>query len=217
MRALLLSAYMPEKVDAAIERAVQTTSRKVLTLLSLFLSNGAEAFHTDLKTLLYEAAEVWKEAQHSKKMVKASMKDEEEWLWDDLDEFNSVATPTEVQPDLQKFEMLNLFPRIFVPEDETKVYSGVVLWSDQNVVHAADQELRDYIRARRTCGGRGLNGSVSTRRERRQSLLIDGRDRGIVSVPIGSRVGNTGSFLEKPQPRSQILGNETKNGNRGEG
>ena len=201
MRALLLSAYASEEVDAAIARAVQSTSREIISLLSPFLSSSVEAFYADLEALLYETAEVWKEAQHSEKMVEASMIEENDWPWEDLDEFDSAVAAPQAQPGPQKFNMLNLFPRVFVTEDNHIVYPGVVLWPDQNTVHAADQEFGDWMAARRTNGGRGPDGNFLARRERerRKSTLTEGK------------VGNGGYFLDKPRPRSQTLASEITN------
>lgn len=202
-RALLLSTYTPKEVNEAITQAVHETSREVLNLLSP-IGGGDETFRRDVEALFYEAADVWKEAQYSKKMVEVSMTDDdfEDWPWAQLDEFTSAVNEINGPPALPKFHMLNLFPRIFVPEDNYIVNKGFVLWHDQNTVIAAEQELSQYLAAKRLKLGRnGKNLSGS----RRLSGLNDGR--------IGVRSGDRAPFLEAQ--RVQTQGSQTQDGNRG--
>lgn len=193
MRAMLLSTYAPGDVDTAIKRAVQATFEEVFSLVNP-ISSGDGTLRMDIETLFHEAVDVWKEAQHNKKMVEASMTDEDfdDWPWDHLDEFTSAVAQVKAQPVSQKFDMLNLFPRIFIPEDNHIVYSGVVLWPNQNTVIAAEQELREYAAAKRSKCGR--NGNVSGA-SRRSSIVNDGR--------TGVRAEDRASFLERQRPQMQ--------------
>jgi hypothetical protein len=203
-RALLLSTYVPSDVDAAIKRAVHATSEEVLTLLSP-ISTGDHTLRTDIEALFNEAADVWKEAQHSNKLVEASMTDDdfEDWPWDQLEEFTSTVTQSTVQPVSQKYDALNLFPRVFIPADNRIVHHGLVLWPDQNIVVAAEQEFRQCMAARPFKLGR--NGSVSGR-PRRLSILNDGKN--------GMRAEHGASFLGTQRTHTQ--GSQAA-GNRGEG
>lgn len=164
-RALLLSTYEAEDVDATVAQAACIMSKVVLSLLSPM--GGDEAFRKEVEALFRDAADVWKEAQQSKKMVLASMEDDfTEWQWSHLEEF--TVAEVKVQPSLPKFEMLNLFPRVWVPEDGHIVNHGYVLWPHQNTVFAAEQEFRERMAIRRP-NGNVFSGSI--RRERRLSTL----------------------------------------------
>ena len=139
-RALLLSAYSPKEVDEAITKAVHETSDEVCELLSL-IGGGEDLFRKEIKALFYEAANLWKEAQYSTKMVEASTTDDwEDWHWNDLEEFGSRVSETKAGSVLSKFESLNLFPCVVVPEIDHTVNQGCMLWADQNTVIAAEQE-----------------------------------------------------------------------------
>ncbi|KAI9808034.1 MAG: hypothetical protein M1827_007540 [Pycnora praestabilis] len=221
IRALLLSMYTPEEVNASMKRTVDATCNEVLGLLKHFTSGEEQRFRMDLEALLYEAADVWKEAQYSRKMVKAIIVDEQEdehsdsCPWFHLEEFGSTAVLTEAQPGSQKFEMLNLFPRVFVPEDNHVVYCGVVLWPDQDIVVSAEQEFKNCVRRNksvRSASGATIGGSV--RRERRLSIAIDGSDGGQAS-PTSLKAGRKDSFLGMPHLQTQ--GSETRNMNCGDG
>ena len=209
-RALLLSTYGPEEVDAAVEHAVDTTSKDVFELLNPIGGDGA--FYEEIETLFREAAAVWKEAQHSRQVVDVRITDDfNEWQWSHLEEF--TVPGIKAQPGLQKFDMLNLFPRIVVPEDEYVVNYGFVLWSNQNIVFAAEQELRECMAARRSKGGIVSNGSM--RRERRLPALHDGSNAVMGSSPTSLKTDKKAPFPE-PQ-RGHTQGSQTQNGNRGEG
>lgn len=142
MRSLLLSIYSLKEIEEAIKRAVQETSEEVCQLLSL-IGGGEEAFRKDIKSFFHEAAKIWKEAQYSNKMVEASTDEDYENLeeWDKLDEFTSAAGEIKLHSTFPKFEMLNLFPCILVPETDHTVDRGCVLWPAQNTVFAAEQEM----------------------------------------------------------------------------
>ncbi|MCJ1423319.1 hypothetical protein MMC29_001201 [Sticta canariensis] len=141
MRSLLLSTYSPKMVDEAIKQAIQETTQEICQLLNL-IGGGEESFRKEVKSLFHEAVNVWKEAQYSKKMVEASTtEDYTDWQWDKLETFTSGVDEIKQQPPLPRFEMLNLFPCIFVPEIEHTVDNGCVLWPAQNTVIAAEQEF----------------------------------------------------------------------------
>lgn len=163
MRSLMLSMYNPNEIDEAIKQAVQDTSEDVCQLLSV-IGGSEEGFRKDIKSFFYEAANVWKEAQCSNKMVEASTtEDYEDWQWDKLEEFTSAVGEAEPQSLLPRFEMLNLLPCIFVPETNHTVDHGCVLWPSQNTVIAAEQELtkcpvrKPKLRKPSFAGGRRLS------------------------------------------------------------
>ncbi|MCJ1377893.1 hypothetical protein MMC17_000989 [Xylographa soralifera] len=212
-RALLLSTYGPEEVNAAIEQAVDATSREVLELLSPI--GGNEAFRKDVEALFREAAGVWKEVQRSRKAVEVSMIDDFKnvWQWSHLDDFTVVEIKG--QPGPPKFDMLNLFPRMFIPEDQHIVNSGYVLWPHQNTAFAAEQELRECMLMKRSRGGwMGNVPGGSMRRERRLSTRSDGRNGAIGSSPVSPKTEDKGPFLG-PQ-RGSKQGTPIQNGHRGE-
>ena len=167
-RALLLSTYGPKEVDAAIEQTVDFTSKEVVKLLSPM--GGNEHFRKDVEVLFREAAGVWKVAQHSRKAVEVSVMDDfkNSWQWSHLEDFTVAEIKGQEEP--PKFDMLNLFPRMFVPEDKHIVNPGCVLWPHQNTVFAAERELREYIAMRKSRGGWTRNiPDGSLRRDRRLS------------------------------------------------
>ena len=209
-RALLLSTYEPEEVDAAVQQIVDITSKDVFGLLSPL--GGNEAFYKDVQVLFREAAAVWKEAQHSRKVVDARITDDfDDWKWSHLEEFAVAEIKAQAVP--QRFDMLNLFPRISVPEDNHVVNHGFVLWPDQNIVVAAEQELRECMAARRSKGGIVSGGSM--RRERRPSARLDGRSGVMGSSPTSLKTEKKAAFSE-PQHEHTPRG-QTHSGNRGEG
>jgi len=198
-RALLISTFEPQKIDGAIKRAATSASENVLKLLSSI--GGNEDFRKDIERFFFDAANVWKEAQYSTKMVEASMEDDDEWIWGELEEFTAAAAGTDPN-------MLTLFPRVYVTEDEHIVSSGFVLWGDQPIVLAAEQEYRDSIAARRPIGG-------SVRRERRSSTVPDRRNGVTPSSPTSLKNENRAPFLEAQ--RSQIQESQIQNGTGGKG
>lgn len=211
-RALLLSMYNPEEVKSTMKQIIHDTSNNILDLLSLI--GGNEDFRNEIEALFQEAAAVWKEAQHSSKMLEASITDEYgDWQWQLLEDF--TLPEINVQPELKIFEKLPLFPRIWVPDEEHVVHRGCVLLPDQNTVVAAEQELRQSMKKLKN----GWNGSApagSIRRERRLSTKLIGRPGVPLSSPNNPRAeGKAPSFFGTQwiQPR----GSQAPNGNRGEG
>ena len=210
-RALLLSTYRPEEVNATIEQVVDGTSKKVLELLSPI--GGNEDFRKDVKALFHEAAGLWKEAQHSRKAVDVSMMDDftEGCQWSHLDEFTLAGIKG--QPGLRKFDMLHLFPRMFVPEDQHIVNPGCVLWPDQNVVFTAEQEHRESKAIRRSKGE--LMGSIlggSMRQNRRLSTLSDGRNGAMGPSPTSLKTEDKAPF--QGLQRGSKQGDQIQNGHR---
>ena len=187
-RAVLLSLYPPEQITEAISQAVHITLRDILKDLRIFLGDRVETFSPGLETLLERAAALSKEMQQSKKMVEVSCEDgdsaerADEYL-PQFGELKSDTGPT-------KFEMLYLFPHFHVPEDNKVVYEGVLLWPEQEVVVAAEQELRDFKAGRRVKTGRGMSGSVirETKRERRQSNVFGAENGRISFSPTSPRI-----------------------------
>jgi len=179
-RALLISMYPDERVTAAIDRVVQLTTEEILSQLSFFLSDGLQTFSTGIAALLKSAATISMEMQKSKKMVEVSVEDgdfadrADEYL-PDFGQLQPLNSPT-------SFEMLNLFPHVYVPEDEITVHPGAFLFPDQEVVIVAEHELRDFRAGMRSKNGRGMSGSGmrDSKRERRQSMAI-GAENGSLS------------------------------------
>lgn len=211
-RALLLSMYNPEEVKLATKQIVHDISNNILALLGLI--GGNEDFRNETEALFQDAAAVWKEAQHSSKMLVASITDDfSDWQWQLLEDF--TVPEIDVQPELKIFEKLPLFPRIWVPEEGHIVHRGFVLLPDQNTVIAAQQELRQSMKKLKI----GWNASTpagSIRRERRLSMKLDERPGVPLSSPTNPRAeGKASSFFGAQwiQPR----GSQTPNGNRGEG
>jgi len=124
----LLSVYIPENINKVIKRAVQAASEEILNFFKP-ISSGDETFRANIKTLFYKAVNVWKEAQYNKKIIKASITNEdfENWPWNYLKEFTSTVIEIKAQSISQRFEILNLFPRIYIPENDYIVYVSIVL------------------------------------------------------------------------------------------
>jgi hypothetical protein len=183
IRALLISMYPDEQVKAAIHRAVQITVEDILKCLSFFLNDRAQTFKTGLAALLKRAANISVQMQQSEKMVEVNVEggDFAERPDEYLQDFGKIVPLTSPA----KFEMLNLFPHIYVPEDGTVVLQGVFLFPDQEVVVTAEQELRDFKAGMRARNGRGICGSAirESKRERRQSTVIGGENGSILASP----------------------------------
>ena len=189
IRALLISMYPDESVKAAINRAVQITTEDILKRLSVFLGDGVQTFSARLTALLKRAASISTEMQQSKKMVEVNVEggDFAERPDEYLPDFGKIKSFTGPA----KFEMLNLFPHIYVPEDGKVVYQGIFLFPDQEVVIAAEQELRDFKAGRRAKNGRSISGSAmrESKRERRQSTVIGGENGSMSASPTSPRAG----------------------------
>src|SRR5947207_2584091 len=74
MRALMLSAYATDEMDAASERAVVATLGEAVCQLSPILAD-ADTFRADLDALLRKFADAWKLALSSKKLILAIAED----------------------------------------------------------------------------------------------------------------------------------------------
>jgi hypothetical protein len=189
IRALLISMYPDEQVEAAINRVVQITVEDIIKCLGLFLDDGVQTFRTELAALLKRAADISMEMQQSEKMVEVNAEGgdfaerPDEYL-PDFGELMSPASPP-------KFEMLYLFPQIYVPEDRKFVHQGIFLFSDQEVVITAEKELRDFRAGMRAKNGRGIGGGAmrESKRERRQSTVIGGENGSMSASPTSPRAG----------------------------
>lgn len=214
-RALLLSTFLPEEVDAATKDAVVTASEGVFTLLGPI--GGDQDFRLEIQKLFQDAADIWKLAQYSKKMVEVFTTHKyPNWTWDHLKDFDSADDESNVQPLIQDFEPLNLFPAIHVPEENRVISRGSLLWSDQTAVFEADRELRECIAARKPKSGR--SGTVTggpLRRERRPSIVSNARN-GITSV-LRSNSGTEDPTRFLGAKRVQPQGSQGQNRNGGEG
>lgn len=191
-RALVLSTYPAEASTDAMTKTARLSSIQVHRLLTPLGAN--EKFETELDKIFLEAGEIWKDtAQHSTKMIEALAEDDyPDHPWATMDEFTiptantttttTTATATDANQDLtHDSDMLNLFPCIYVPEDEKIVFSGIMLFYSQGIVSAAEQESNELLVARRPRSARNISnvlssgGSPTTRRERRMSSLPDGK------------------------------------------
>jgi hypothetical protein len=189
IRALLTSMYPDERVKAAINRAVQTTIDDILQCLSFFLNEEVQTFKTGLVALLKRAVDISMQMQQSEKMVEVNVEGgdflelPDEHL-EDFGEFVSSTGPA-------KFEALNLFPQIYVPEDGKFVHQGIFLFPDQEVVITAEQELRNVRAGMRAKSGRVISGSTmrESRRERRQSTALGGENGSMSASPTSPRAG----------------------------
>ena len=203
-RALLQSTYTSQEMELFIKEAVDDTSKDIAELLKPIGAN--EAFRKDMEQLLCDITDLWKEAQQSMKMVEASMTDDdlEAWPWAQIVEFNSTVPQSKMQTVIPKFNMLTLFPRVFVPEDGSCVFSGYVLLPAENVVVAAEQEYYKWVASKKFKNGRA-GGSLGV--PRRLSVRND----------EGNRVkpGENPAFLERQRLR-QVESN-TQNAARREG
>lgn len=199
-RALLLSTYSPKEVDEAITKAVHKASDGVCELLSL-IGGGEDSFRKEIKALFYEAANLWKEAQYSTKVVVASTTDYwEDWRWDDLEEFSSAVSETKPPSVLSKFESLNLFPCVIVPEIDHTVNNGCMLWADQNTVIAAEQEYAQC--------------QVKRPNKPRKSSYA-GTRRFSSDATSGAKSDERPTFLDAKQRAAQTEGSQPQSGNSG--
>jgi hypothetical protein len=193
IRALLTSMYPDEQVKAAINRAVQVTVDDVLKCLGFFLNDESQSFRTRLTALLERAANISRQMQQSEKMVEVNVEGrdfsvEGEDFVERSDEYLGVFGEEISPTSPAKFEVLNLFPQIYVPEDRKFVHQGIFLLSGQEVVIAAEQEFRDF-----RAGIRAKNGRASfmreSRRGRRQSMVVSGENGSMSVSPTSPRAG----------------------------
>jgi hypothetical protein len=184
MRSLILSAYTADEMDAAGQRAVAATLDEVVCQLGPILADG-DTFCADLARLLQKFVDVWKPALFSKKFILATAEiDNDVSGWDKMEEFGNTMGPGEAVLGRPKFRMLNLFPRIYVPELAYIIHKGIVLLPWQEVVLDAEREHWDWAigEARRNKSGRDANGGHTrtlSRRERRSSIAAASRNSGM--------------------------------------
>lgn len=186
-RALILSTYPTDDTIMAMTETAGTSSSQIETLLKPLGAN--EEFANELKEIFLDAGEIWKDsAQHSDKMIEALIEDDIPGNpWAIMDEFTiptNNTTPTTTtnyaNDDPLRSSMLNLFPCIYVPEDERTVFPGVMLLYGQGIVSAAEQEFNECLVARRprivwSNTNAFPGGPTTTRRERRMSSVTDGK------------------------------------------
>lgn len=196
-RALILSTYSAEANTTAMMNTAQISATRIQTLLTQFGAN--EKFGMELENIFLEAGEIWKDtAQNSKKMIEAFTLDDFPGLpWATMGEFGifttntttaitpatattATAAPKSNQDIADGSKMLNLFPCIYVPEDDKIVFSGIALFHSQGIVPAAQQEVAR--RPRSTWNGFSPVGSPTTRRERRMSSAMPDANGGLTTV-----------------------------------
>ena len=174
-RALLISAYKSKDVEEAISRVAQAASIHALELLSPIGAN--EEFRAELKKIFFVAAKLWSQAQHSHKMVEASMKLGdflENWPSNQFDDLNTGVAKDQVPQAPALFDMLPLFPSIFIPEDDSDLFTGFALYPDQNIFKAANVVNKEYIAVRGS--SRGAQSRPATGPARRLSVRHDNKD-----------------------------------------
>lgn len=186
-RALILSTYLEEEVTTAISLTARASANEIRILLNPL--GATDKFAKELEKIFFDAGELWKNfAQHSDKMVEALTEDDvSDVSWEIMNEFtmqntNTTTTTTaaDTDKDPSQSNVLNLFPCIFVPEDDNVLFSGVRLIDSQGIMSAADEEFSAYTVARRQRNLRsttgGFSGGHPTRgRERRMSSFGEGR------------------------------------------
>ncbi len=195
--------------------AMNETARVSASQIRLLLHplGATDKFANELQKIFLDAGELWKEmAQYSDKMIEAVTADDgvSEISWETMNEFtipNTTSTTTTTpgttttkaaadtnnnnnnnnnnNKDPLESSMLNLFPCIFVPEDDIVLFPGVMLLNTQGLTSAADQESSDCMIAKRHRNSKinattgttaGFPGSGPTRgRERRMSSYGEGR------------------------------------------
>ncbi|KAH0563502.1 hypothetical protein GP486_001923 [Trichoglossum hirsutum] len=168
MRGLMLSAYTENEMEAASERAVTASLDEALSRLGP-ISTNCDAFRLNLSKLLQRFVDVWRPALFSKKLILATTEDDDLSEWEMLDEFGSESAQGEMLPGKLKFRMLNLFPRIYIPELDHIVHKGIILSPWQDAVLAAEQEHWDWM-AHEAKRGRGAHANKLKRRDRRSSV-----------------------------------------------
>lgn len=192
-RALILSTYPPKDTAIAMTQTAHASSTQIQHLLTPL--GATDKFAKELEKIFLDAGEIWKDdAQYSKKMIEALTEDDiPGHPWEVMDEFTiptNNASPTTTTNDANndplRSSMLNLFPCIYVPEDERTVFPGVTLLYGQGIVSAAEQEFNECLVARRPRSAWNNtnpfpSGSTTTRRERRMSSLPDGKG-GILTI-----------------------------------
>ena len=207
-RVFLLFMYSPEEMKSTIKQIVHDIFNNILALLVLIDDN--ETFRNDIETLFQDAVDIWKKAQHSSKMLEASITDDfSDWQWQLLKEF--IVSEIDVQLELKIFEKLSLFSRIWVPEEEHIVHRDFVLLLDQNTVVAAQQELRQSMKKLKNEWNASTPADL-IRRERRLSMKLDERSEVSLSSSTNSRAESKASSFFGAQ-----LMQQTSNGTRGEG
>ena len=118
-------------------------------------------------------------AQYSFKLVEAlTLDDLPNRPWITLDEFTvppplpsptttttttTVSTAPTEDPEVSSHKrMLNLFPRIYVPEGDKMVFSGITLLYSQGIKAAAEKEFNEWVQVRRQTTVRNTAGAVGS-------------------------------------------------------
>lgn len=189
-RALVLSTYDDPKedfIDEAIKETVTGAVTRITNLLAPLVAD--EGFASELLGLFWDAANVWRGmAQYSIKMVEALTENDFPNLpWATLDQFTISPPPSTTTISSpgghgasSHGEMLNLFPRIYVPEDEKVVFSGIALLPSQGIAAAAEKEATEFVLARKpktTWGSAGATGNAFSGGggKRRMSSFSEGK------------------------------------------
>ena len=218
-RALILSTYPPDANTTAMTITAHGSSTQIKHLLTPL--GASDKFAKELEKIFLDAGEIWQNnAQHSQKMIEALTEDDiPGHPWATIKEFTiptndpttttttstttttTTTTPTTTTTDaannnnLPHSSMLNLFPCIYVPEDERIVFSGVTLLYSQGIVSAAEQESNELLVARRPWSSWNnantfSGGPTTTRRERRMSSLPDGKGGVLTTSSAAAAAGD---------------------------
>lgn len=191
-RALVLSTYdddTDENIDDAIKATVTGATTRITNLVAPLVAS--EGFASELLGFFSDAADVWRGmAQYSIKMVEALTENDFPNLpWATLEEFTISPPPSNTSVSSpggrgasSHGEMLNLFPRIYVPEDEKVVFSGIALLSSQGIAAAAEKENAEFVpkKPKTTWGSAGATGNAfsGSGAKRRMSSFSGGNSGG---------------------------------------
>lgn len=185
-RALILSTFREDDISNAITVTAHDSATHIRNLLEPL--GATEKFSKELEKIFIDAGELWKDfAQHSNKMIEVFTVDNvPDVSWEIMDEFtikntNNTTTATTTtttaaadrDEDFLQSNVVNLFPCIFVPEDNNVLFPGVRLLPSQGIMSAADKE---FIVAKRQRIARNLaagptGGQPIRARDRRMSWL----------------------------------------------
>lgn len=190
-RAILISTYPSESVKEAMQTAVERASAEIRRLLDP-IGGANEEFRSEIEKIFHQAANLWRGTQHSSKMIEVSMLEGDfgtEWPLDKAN-LDPKITETTSTPTAAQFEMLALFPNIYIPEDDIYIFPGYALYSDHKIVVAAEEENKKCVTARRE--SRNAQSRPTTGGGRRLSVRHDKRS--------GAQAENPSSLVETKQP-----------------
>lgn len=216
-RALVLSTYdddPEEDIDDAMKETVTGAVTRITNLLAPLVAS--EGFASELLSFFWDAANVWRGmAQYSIKMVEAlTANDFPNLPWAILEEFTISPPPSNTTVSSpggrgasSHGEMLNLFPRIYVPEDEKVVFSGIALLSSQGIAAAAEKETAEFVprKPKTTWGSAGATGNAfsGSGGKRRMSSFSEGKGRFPTVAALAAAAGGEEGIQQRGQGGSK--------------